>query len=58
MSIELDEKQLDSLNGGLRGGVEGSAVDIAIYSSTYSSGTTDCDGTVVCRVCIIKPWGC
>ena len=47
-SDKMNKSNVDLMLGDIRGGKGGSAGG---YSSSYTSGTNDCDGTSICKIC-------
>lgn len=48
-SDKMSKSNVDLMLGDIRGGRNSSAGG---YSSSYTSGTPDCDGTAICKICI------
>jgi hypothetical protein len=47
-SDKMSKSNVDLMLGSIRGGADGSSGG---YSSSYTSGTRDCDGTSICKYC-------
>ncbi len=43
------KENINSMLGEIRGGAQGGSV---AHSSSYTSGTRDCDNTSICKICI------